>query len=118
MKKSGLYHLVKILALFFILWLIIQYLAIFTSAITDKYKGEIYFTLDNIKDSIPHVRDSFVRSIIYSIIAGLFSSLIGLILSYYSYILKGQVYEVYRFHLKYALYCTRDIFWTRLYFCL
>lgn len=90
MKKSGLYHLVKILALFFILWLIIQYLAIFTSALTDKYKGEIYFTLDNIKDSIPHVRDSFVRSIIYSIIAGLFSSLIGLILSYYSYILKGK----------------------------
>src|SRR5690606_20100733 len=62
-KKTGLYHLVKILALFFILWLIIQYLAIFTSAVTDKYKGETYFTLNNIIASIPHIKDSFVRSI-------------------------------------------------------
>ncbi|NLK43983.1 MAG: iron ABC transporter permease [Tissierellia bacterium] len=97
MKKSGVYHLVKILGLFFILWLIIQYLAIFTSAFTDKYKGEIYFTFDNIKDSIPHIRDSFIRSIIYSIIAGVFSSLIGLILSFYSYIMKGKYMKILDF---------------------
>ena len=97
MKKSGVYHLVKILGLFFILWLIIQYLAIFTSAFTDKYKGEIYFTFDNIKDSIPHIRDSFIRSILYSIIAGVFSSLIGLILSFYSYIMKGKYMKILDF---------------------
>lgn len=90
MKKTGLYHLVRILALFFILWLVIQYMAIFTSAFTDKYKGEVYFTLQNIIDSIPHIKDSFLRSIIYSIIAGFFASLIGLILSFYSYIMKGK----------------------------
>lgn len=90
MKKTGLYHLIKILALFFILWLIIQYLAIFISALTDKYKGETYFTLKNIKDSVPYIKDSFIRSIIYSIIAGVFSSLIGLILSFYSYIMNSK----------------------------
>lgn len=90
MKKTGIYHIIRLLALFFMLWLIIQYMAIFTSAFTDKYKGQIYFTLDNIKDSFPHIRDSFVRSIVYSIIAGIFSSLIALVLSYYSYIISGK----------------------------
>ena len=97
MKKTGLYHLIKILALFFILWLIIQYLAIFISALTDKYKGETYFTLKNIKDSIPHIKDSFIRSIIYSIIAGVFSSLIGLILSFYSYIMNSKLMKALDF---------------------
>lgn len=97
MKKTGLYHLVKVFALFFILWLIIQYLAIFISAFTDKYKGETYFTLNNIIDSIPHIKDSFIRSIIYSIIAGIFSSLIGLILSFYSYIMNNKFMKVVDF---------------------
>ena len=97
MKKRGLYYLVLALALFFILWLIIQYVAIFSSAITDKYKGEVYFTLQNIKDTIPHIRDSFVRSIIYSLIAGFFASLIGLVLSFYSYILKSKFIRVIDF---------------------
>jgi len=83
MKKTGLYHLIRLLALFFILWLVIQYLAIFTSSFTDKYRGETYFTLQNIIDSIPYVKDSFLRSIIYSMIAGFFATLIGLILSFY-----------------------------------
>lgn len=97
MKKTGLYYLVVVLASFFILWLIIQYLAIFVSAFTDKYKGETYFTLSNIIDSIPHIKDSFVRSIIYSIIAGVFASLIGLILSFYSYIMKNKHMKVLDF---------------------
>lgn len=97
MKKTGLYHVIKVLALLFILWLIIQYLAIFTSAITDKYKGETYFTLNNIKDSVPYIKDSFLRSIIYSIIAGIFASLIGLILSFYSYIMKNKPMKVLDF---------------------
>lgn len=97
MKRTGLYHLIKILAIFFVLWLAIQYAAIFTSAVTDKYKGEIYFTLDNIIDSIPHIKDSFVRSIIYSIIAGVFASLIGLILSFYSYIMKSKFMKIIDF---------------------
>lgn len=97
MKKTGLYYLVKILALFFILWLIVQYLAIFISAFTDKYKGETYLTLNNILESIPYIKDSFVRSIVYSLIAGIFSSLIGLILSYYSYIINNKYMKILDF---------------------
>lgn len=97
LKRRGLYHLIKILSLFFILWIIIQYLAIFISAFTDKYKGETYFTLNNILDSIPYIKDSFIRSIVYSLIAGVFSSLIGLVLSYYSYIMNGRYMKVLDF---------------------
>ena len=97
MKKTGLYHLIRLLALFFILWLVIQYLAIFTSSFTDKYRGETYFTLQNIIDSIPYVKDSFLRSIIYSMIAGFFATLIGLILSFYSYIMRDRFMKVVDF---------------------
>lgn len=97
MKKQGLYYIVGFLSLFFISWIMIQYLAIFTSAITDKYKGQTFFTLQNIKDSIPHIRDSFTRSILYSIASGIFSSLIGLLLSYYSYIKSGKYMKVVDF---------------------
>ena len=97
LRKTGLYHLIKSLALFFILWLIIQYLAIFISAFTDKYRGETYLTLNNIFESIPYIKDSFIRSIVYSIIAGIFSSLIGLILSYYSYIRKTRYMKILDF---------------------
>ncbi|MGN9166349.1 ABC transporter permease [Tissierellaceae bacterium HCP3S3_D8] len=97
LRKTGLYHLIKSLALFFILWLVIQYFAIFISAFTDKYKGKTYFTLDNIFESIPYIKDSFIRSIVYSIIAGVFSSLISLILSYYSYIRKIRYMKILDF---------------------
>src|SRR5699024_3212390 len=40
---------------------------------------------------------SFVRSIFYSIIAGIFSSLIGLLLSYYSYIRNNKYMKVLDF---------------------
>lgn len=96
-KKTGIYYLIKLLALFFILWIIVQYAAIFISAITDKYKGETYFTLNNIVESIPYIKDSFLRSIIYSIIAGVFSSLIGLILSFYSYIMNHKYMKIVDF---------------------
>ncbi|MCK9443162.1 MAG: iron ABC transporter permease [Tissierellaceae bacterium] len=86
LKKTGLYYAIMVLAFFFILWVIIQYSAIFLAAFTDKYKGDTYFTFENIINSIPYLKDSFIRSILYSIIAGILSSLIGLILSYYSYI--------------------------------
>lgn len=96
-KKEGLYHLVRILALFFILWLIVQYLAIFISAFTDKYKGDTYLTLNNILESIPYIKDSFIRSIVYSLIAGVFSSLIGFVLSYYSYIRSNGYMKILDF---------------------
>lgn len=97
LRRNGLYHLIKILGLSFILWLIIQYLAIFISAFTDKYKGETYFTINNVLDSIPYIKDSFIRSIVYSLIAGVFSSLIGFLLSYYSYIRNTRYMKILDF---------------------
>lgn len=97
LKRTGLYHLIKTLALFFMLWIIIQYLAIFMSAFTDKYKGETYFTLNNILESVPYIKDSFIRSIVYSLIAGVFSSLIALVLSHYSYIMNGRYMKILDF---------------------
>lgn len=97
MKKTGIYYLISGLALFFIGWILIQYFAIFISAFTDRYKGETYLTLNNIVDSIPHIRDSFIRSILYSLVAGLFASLIGLALSHYSYIINHRHMKILDF---------------------
>ena len=97
LKKTGLYHVIKFLAVFFIIWVVIQYLAVFTSAITDKYKGEMYFTLENIAASIPYLKDTFLRSIGYSLVAGVFSSGISLILSYYSYMREIKYMKVLDF---------------------
>lgn len=96
-KKKGIYYLILILSLFFILWLIIQYIAVFLSAITKKYKGNTYFTLNNIIDSIPYIKDSFLRSIIYSAISGIFASLIGVLIAYYSYIRKSPSMKIIDF---------------------
>lgn len=89
MKKSGLYYGISALSLFFLSWLIIQYTAVFTSAFTDKFQGTTYFTLQNITDSLPHIRDSFVRSILYALITGIASSALGFLMAYYS-ILRGH----------------------------
>lgn len=97
LKRNGLYYLIKALAYFFVLWIVVQYIAILMSAFTDKYKGQTYFTFNNILESIPYIKDSFIRSIIYSLIAAIFSSLIGLILSYYSYIKNYRYMKVLDF---------------------
>lgn len=97
LKKSGLYYLFAFLAVFFIAWLLIQYVAVFGQAFTDRYRGETYFTLQNIKDSIPHIRDSFVRSIGYSLLAGIFASLLALLLSYYAAIRNIRYMKVLDF---------------------
>ncbi len=91
MKKSGLFYIIGFLSLFFVAWLLIQYGAVISSAFTDKYRGQVYFTLDNIRDSIPHIRDAFLRSIVYSLIGALASSLLALFISYYAFI-RGMGY--------------------------
>ncbi len=86
LKKSGIYYIIAAVAVFFIIWISIQYIAIFMSSFTGKSKGNIYFTLDNIKQAIPYIKTSFIRSIVYSVIAGLIVSFLGLLVSYYSYL--------------------------------
>lgn len=86
-KKEGLlYNLMKWGAIFFLGWILIQYTSIIMSAFTDMHKGKMYFTLDHFRESKMYISDTFLRSIVVSLIAGVLSSLIGLILEYYAFI--------------------------------
>lgn len=86
-KKEGLaFNLIRLGAIFFLVWILIQYTAIIMSAFTDMYKGEVYLTLDHFREAKSHVSDSFLRSIVVSLIAGLASSILGFILEYYALI--------------------------------
>lgn len=86
-KRQGvLYNFIKIGALFFLIWISIQYFAIIMSAFTDMNKGELYFTLEHFRESKLSVMSTFPRTIFVSIIAGVVSSILGLILEYYSFI--------------------------------
>ncbi len=86
-KREGfLYNLIKFGAIFFLAWILIQYSSIIMSAFTDMHQGEMYFTLDHFRDSKLSVITTFPRTIFVSLIAGLVSSIIGLILEYYAFI--------------------------------
>lgn len=86
-KREGLlYNLMKIGAIFFLVWIIMQYASIIMSAFTDMYKGKMYFTLDHFRESKISVMDTFPRTIFVSLVAGIVSSVIGIILEYYAFI--------------------------------
>ena len=85
-RQGILYNFIKIGALFFLIWISIQYFAIIMSAFTDMNKGELYFTLEHFRESKLSVMSTFPRTIFVSIIAGVVSSILGLILEYYSFI--------------------------------
>ena len=81
--KGPLNTFLGILTWFFIIVMILQYVTIFGSAIT-YYNGKNYvFTLKHIKLMRYGKWGSFFRSIRYSLIAGISTSFIGLLLSYY-----------------------------------
>ena len=67
----------------FIAIILIQYITIFISAISNRASGSLTFTLDYIKTFKLTNLDSFIRSIKYSLVAGFLASLIGILLSYY-----------------------------------
>lgn len=86
-KREGfLYNFMKIGAIFFLVWISIQYIAIIMSAFTDMNKGEIYFTLDHFREGKISIMSTFPRTIFVAFIAGIFSSIIGLLLEYYGFI--------------------------------
>ena len=86
-KRDGyLYNLMKTGAIFFLVWILIQYASIIMSAFTDIYKGKMYFTLNHFRESKINVLDTFPRTIFVALIAGIASSVIGLILEYYGFI--------------------------------
>ncbi len=67
----------------FIAIILIQYITIFISAISNRASGSLTFTLDYIKTFKLTNLDSFMRSIKYSLVAGFLASSIGILLSYY-----------------------------------
>lgn len=76
-------RLLQIMTYFFLIMMVLQYLSIFISALTKQKFGSIYFTLDNIRESKNYISGSFIRSILYSLIAGVVGSIIGFLISYY-----------------------------------
>lgn len=74
---------VGLITFLFLSFLVIQYIVIFLSAISDFRTGKLIFTTEYIKSVRASLMPSFFRSIRYSFIAGILTSMIGLLLSYY-----------------------------------
>lgn len=84
LERTGfLYWLTAGTAVFFVLALLLQYGSIFLTAFTKMRFGEMFFSLDNLRETLPYISTTFVRSIAYSLIVGIFGSLLGFLLSYY-----------------------------------
>lgn len=96
-REGFLYKAIKTGAIFFLVWILIQYTAIIMSAFTDMRQGEIYFTLEHFRDSRLSIIDTFPRTIFVSIIAGIVSSLVGLILEYYAFIRNYKIMKLIDF---------------------
>ncbi len=87
-KKGVLYNIIKAVSLIFIFLILMQYASIFFSAFTKKQKGIAYFTLQNFIDAKAYISGTFVRSIAYSLISGLFGAILGILIGYYLEIRK------------------------------
>lgn len=87
-RTGFLYRLCGVVTALFVGALVLQYGSIFVTAFTKMRFGEMYWTLDNLADTMPYITGTFVRSIVYSLICGIFGSLLGFLLSYYLVIRK------------------------------
>lgn len=92
-KKGVLYNIFKIISFFFLMILIIQYISIFISAITKNIGGEKILTMEHILNSKQYFSSTFIRSIVYSLIAGLVSSFLGLFIVYYLQIRRIKLFK-------------------------
>ncbi len=68
---------------FFLIFVFMQYLSIFLSAISDYSGHKIVFTTEYIRTMKYSKMTSFYRSIRYGFIAGIATSIIGILMSYY-----------------------------------
>ncbi|ENK1243175.1 iron ABC transporter permease [Clostridium botulinum] len=83
-KIKGVFAIIlKVITYLFLLVMIMQYISIFLSAITNYKFNKMFFTLDNIKRIYDYNLSSFGRSVVYSLITGLIGSLLGILISYY-----------------------------------
>ncbi len=97
-KRQGtLFYLISIIAVFFLLWISIQYSSIILSAFTKMKKGEMIFTFANILETRDHITSTVIRSIVYSLIAAGGGSIIGLLIAYYKQIRKIKIMQAVDF---------------------
>ncbi len=89
-RTGALYHLCLGFTLLFVLALFLQYGSIFVTAFTKMRFGEMFWSFDNVIETLPYISGTFIRSIVYSLICGIFGSLIGFLLSYYLVIRKKR----------------------------
>ena len=97
-KRQGiLFYLISIIAVFFLLWISIQYSSIILSAFTKMKKGKMIFTFANILETRDHITSTVIRSIVYSLIAAGGGSIIGLLIAYYKQIRKIKLMQAVDF---------------------
>lgn len=85
LPKRGIFFIVSlILSIIFYLALFLQYGSIVMNALSIKVMGKYQFSLQPIIDSQLYLNDTIVRTILYSLIAGLLGSLISFMIIYYS----------------------------------
>ncbi|WP_100065374.1 ABC transporter permease [Miniphocaeibacter massiliensis] len=92
-KQGLIFNAFKILSFFFLIMLIIQYSSIFLSAFTKSRGGNLYFTFENVLNSKQYFSSTYTRSIVYSLIAGIVSSFLGLFIVYYLQIRKIKFFK-------------------------
>ncbi|HHX68381.1 MAG: iron ABC transporter permease [Miniphocaeibacter sp.] len=93
-NKSGLiFNIFKIITILFLGILIIQYSSIFISAFTKSIGGKKHFTLEHFINSKQYFTRTYIRSIVYSLIAGITSSFLGLFIVYYMQIRKLKFFK-------------------------
>ncbi|KMT22452.1 ABC transporter permease [Clostridium cylindrosporum] len=83
LPRGGLKSLLSVFTIGFIAISLLQYGCIFLSSISKFSRGNLIFTTEYIKYIREYSMDSFIRSITYAFIAGIFGSLLGIIISYY-----------------------------------
>lgn len=88
-RRGALYFLLSAVAVFFLLWITLQYLSLFLSAFTKMKKGSPVWSLEHLVESRRYIGSAVFRSIGYSLIAAFAGSLIGLLLGYYIQIGKS-----------------------------
>lgn len=77
------YQLIRLPALFFLIWLSLQYGSIILNAFIRMDQGRVFWTIENFREARPYITGTLLRSVVYSLIAAFFGSILGLVLAYY-----------------------------------
>ena len=98
MRKSGVIYYISAIASTLILFALVSlYGAIILSAFSTMEYGKLVLTLQNFSDASEYISGVFIRSIIYALIAGGISSVIGHVLQYYINIRKIKSLKIIDF---------------------